>query len=146
MNSKTGIFLVVLACILVLLWKVVKSNQARPDKTISFTEFVNDVKEGKVKKVWITDGIEVNGTYEGSISHLHTLLPDRYTEIYNILQDHGVEIEIKERNGGWLAVLFNAAPFILLIGFWIFMMRQMQGRNKDGRCGFCGRSAPPSAV
>jgi cell division protease FtsH len=145
-NSKTGIFLVVLACILVLLWKVVKSNQARPDKTISFTEFVSDVKEGKVKKVWITDGVEVNGTYKGSSSPLHTLIPDRYTEIYTILQDHGVEIEIKERNGGWVGVLFNAAPFILLIGFWIFMMRQVQGRNKDGRCGFCGRSAPPSTA
>ena len=58
-----------------------------------------------------------------------------------------MEIDIKEASGtGWVAVLFNAAPFILLIGFWIFLMQQMQSRNKGGPCWQCGRSAPPSAV
>jgi len=143
---KKTIFWVILTCVVVLVWQVVKSNKTQPDNTISFSEFVNDVKAGKVKRVSISGGSDVIATYKESNSHLHTLIPDRYTEIYTILQDHGVEIDIKERNEGWLPVLFNAAPFILLIGFWIFLVRQMQGRNKDGRCGFCGRSAPPSAV
>jgi cell division protease FtsH len=144
-NVKTSIFWVVVAYLSVLLWQVVKSNKTRPAKAISFSELVNDVKDGKIRKISITDGSDVNGTYKDG-SSLHTLIPDRYTEIYAILQDHGVEIDIKERNQGWVALLFNATPFILLIGFWIFMMRQVRGGNKDGRCGFCGRSAPPSAV
>ena len=34
-------------------------------------------------------------------------------------------------SNGWVSILVNASPFLLLIGFWIFMMRQMQsGGNK----------------
>ena len=50
-NIKTGIFWVILACVLVLLWNVVKAAKDRPDKAISFTEFVADVDAGKIKKV-----------------------------------------------------------------------------------------------
>ena len=42
-NIKTGIFWVILACVLVLLWQVVRAAKTRPDKAISFTEFVADV-------------------------------------------------------------------------------------------------------
>lgn len=149
MNSKVknSIFWVVLACISVLLWQVVRSSKIRSNKEVTFTEFVTDIKAGKVKKVSISDGAEVNGTYKDSVSGLHTLIPDRYPEIYTILQDHGVEIEIQEKNTSWVAILFNAAPFILLIGFWIFMMREMRSRkNKEGTCWACGRSGPPSAA
>src|SRR5438876_4629261 len=105
---KKTIFWVILTCVVVLVWQVVKSNKTQPDNRISFSEFVNDVKAGKVKRVSISGGSEVIATHKDSSSHLHTLIPDRYTEIYTILQDHGVEIEIKERNGGWLALLFSA--------------------------------------
>jgi cell division protease FtsH len=131
-NIKTGIFWVILACVLVLLWQVVRAAKNKPDKAITFTEFVSDVEAGKVKKVSIGNGVDVNGTYKDNSANLHTTIPANYPDIYKILQDKQVEIEIKEASGtGWVSVLFNAAPFILLIGFWIFMMRQMQsGGNK----------------
>jgi len=131
-NIKTGIFWVILACVLVLLWQVVKAAKNPTVKEITFTEFISDVEAGKVKKVAISNGIEVKGTYNDNSASLHTLIPANYPDIYKILQDKKVEIDIKEASGtGWVAVLFNAAPFILLIGFWIFMMRQMQsGGNK----------------
>jgi cell division protease FtsH len=131
-NIKTGIFWVILACVLVLLWNVVKAAKNRPDKAISFTEFVSDVEAGKVKKVSISNGMDVKGTYKDNSADLHTLIPSNYPDIYKVLQDKGVEIEIKEASGsGWVNVLINASPFILLLAFWIFMMRQMQsGGNK----------------
>ncbi len=131
-NVKTGIFWIILACVLVLLWQVVKAAKTRPDKAITFTEFVADVDSGKVKKVQISNGIDVKGVYKDNSADLHTLIPANYPDIYKILQDKGVEIEIKEASGsGWVSILLNAFPFILLLGFWIFMMRQMQsGGNK----------------
>jgi cell division protease FtsH len=131
-NIKTGIFWVILACVLVLLWQVVRAAKTRPDKAITFTEFVSDVDAGKVKKVSISNGIDVKGAYKDNSADLHTLIPANYPDIYKILQDKGVEIEIKEASGsGWVSVLINASPFILLLAFWIFMMRQMQsGGNK----------------
>jgi cell division protease FtsH len=131
-NIKTGIFWIVLACVLVLLWQVVRAAKTRPDKAITFTEFVSDIDAGKVKKVSISNGVDVKGSYKDNSADLHTLIPANYPYIYKILQDKGVEIEIKEASGsGWVSVLINASPFILLLAFWIFMMRQMQsGGNK----------------
>ena len=77
-NIKTGIFWVILACVLVLLWNVVKAAKNRPDKAISFTEFVADVDAGKVKKVSISNGMDVKGTYKDNSADLHTLIPANY--------------------------------------------------------------------
>jgi cell division protease FtsH len=131
-NIKTGIFWVILACVLVLLWQVVRAAKNPTNREITFTEFISDVEAGKVNKVEISNGIDVKGSYKDNSASLHTLIPANYPDIYKILQDKQVAITIKEASGtGWVAVLFNAAPFILLIGFWIFMMRQMQsGGNK----------------
>ena len=48
------------------------------------------------------------------------------------MYDKGVNIHYnKESGSGWVSILINAIPFVLLLAFWIFMMRQMQsGGNK----------------
>jgi cell division protease FtsH len=135
-NLKTGVFWVVLVCVALLAWQVVKSGRTRPQKTITFTGFIREVEAGKVWKVTISDG-HVQGEYKDNASILHTLIPRHYVEIYKILQDSGVEIEIEEKSGGWVSVLINASPFLLLLAFWVFMMRQMQGGRKSG---------PPSGI
>ena len=57
-NIKTGIFWVILACVLVLLWQVVKAAKNPTKKEITFTEFISDVEAGKVKKVAISNGVD----------------------------------------------------------------------------------------
>ena len=137
-NLKTGAFWIVLACVLVLGWQVVKSSRSRPEKTIIFTDFIREVEAGKVRKVTISDGTHVEGEYKDNGPSLHTLIPAHYVDIYKILQDHNVDIEIREESGkGWVSVLINASPFIVLLAFWVFMKRQMP---KDMRRG------PPSAA
>ena len=137
-SLKAGVFWIVLACVLVLGWQVVKSGRSRPEKTIIFTDFIREVEAGKVRKVTISDGTHVEGEYKDNGPSLHTLIPAHYVDIYKILQDHNVDIEIREESGkGWVSVLINASPFILLLAFWVFMMRQMP---KDMRRG------PPSAA
>ncbi|HZT31126.1 MAG TPA: ATP-dependent zinc metalloprotease FtsH [Bryobacteraceae bacterium] len=130
-NIKTAIFWVVLICVAVLLWTVVRTGNHRPEKQVTFSEFLSQVEAGKVKEVTIS-GNEVHGTYSNENAGLHTLVPTNYPDLYNKLQERNVNIEIKEAsNGGWVSLLVNASPFILLLAFWIFMMRQMQsGGNK----------------
>jgi cell division protease FtsH len=134
-NLKTGVFWLVLTCVALLLWQVVKAGKNRPDRAITFTEFIREVEAGKLKSVSITNGIDVKGIYKDNGTELDTLIPENYMEIYRILQDHQVEIDIKKSGQGWISVLINASPFLLLLAFWIFMMRQMQGRRP-----------PPSAI
>ena len=49
-----------------------------------------------------------------------------------MLSDKKVQMTFSDNSGNsWVSILVNASPFMLLIGFWIFMMRQMQsGGNK----------------
>jgi cell division protease FtsH len=129
-NIKTAIFWVVLICVAVLLWVVVRTGKSRPEQQLSFTQFVNLVDAGQVREVTIS-GNEVQGALSDG-SGLRTLIPANYPDLYKQLQEKKVDIKIKEANSGnWISLLVNASPFILLLAFWIFMMRQMQsGGNK----------------
>ncbi len=134
MNStvKTAVFWVVMLCTAVLLWRVVQTGNAASEKHLTYTEFYQEVKAGSVESVLITNGNQVSGKLKGSGDTLRTVLPADYPGIIDVLQDSGVVIEVKESSTpAWLSFLINASPFILLFGFWIFMMRQMQaGGNK----------------
>jgi cell division protease FtsH len=130
-NIKTAIFWVVLICVAVLLWTVVKSGKSPRDSQINFSKFLADVDAGKVKQVTFS-GSEVHGEYKDVAEGFHTQSPLNYPDLYKTLQDKGVTMEFKEPSqGNWISLLVNASPFILLLAFWIFMMRQMQsGGNK----------------
>ncbi len=129
-NVKTAILWAVLICVAVLLWIVVRTGKARPEIPITFSRFLTDVEAGKVESVTIA-GTEVRGVYKDKTG-LRTLIPVNYPDVYKLLREKNVEVEIKEAGSShWVSILINAIPFILLLAFWIFMMRQMQsGGNK----------------
>ncbi|MBK5294065.1 MAG: ATP-dependent zinc metalloprotease FtsH [Acidobacteriia bacterium] len=131
-NVKTAVFWVVLICVAVLLWAVVQRGQSTKQEALTFTQFLTEVKEERIKSVEIS-GNEVKGKFRDDASkEFRSLIPINYPDVYNHLRDHKVDVTIKEAsNGNWVSILINAVPFILLLAFWIFMMRQMQsGGNK----------------
>ncbi len=134
MNStvKTAVFWVVMLCTAVLLWRVVQTGTAAGEKRLTYTEFYKEVQSGNVESVTITNSVQVTGKFRSGNETLKTVLPSDYPDIINVLQENGVTIEVKESSTpAWLSFLINASPFLLLFGFWIFMMRQMQaGGNK----------------
>lgn len=133
MNStvKTIVFWVVMLATALLLWQVVKTGNPAKEQELSFTKFMDEVEQGKVSEVTIYGASEVRGTLRDN-THLKTIIPVNYDDLIGILRDKGVVINVKESsNSSWVNILVNASPFLLLIGFWIFMMRQMQtGGNK----------------
>ncbi len=130
-NVKTVIFWVVLTCVAVLLWIVVQTGKTRQDRQLTFSQFLNQVEAGKVSRVTIT-GSEVRGDYRDGPAGLHTIIPSNYPDIYNLLRQKGVDVDIKEAtSSNWISIIINAIPFVLVVAFWLFMMRQMQsGGNK----------------
>jgi len=130
-NIKTAIFWVVLICVAVLLWQVVRSGKGRADRQITFSQFLADVEAGNIKQVTFR-GTEVRGEFTNAPEAFHTQSPLNYPDLYKILQEKKVTMDLQESNSnGWISLLVNASPFILLLAFWIFMMRQMQsGGNK----------------
>ena len=130
-NIKTAVFWVVIIMAVVLFWTLVHNTKSRPDAQLSYTNLMNDVNAGKIKSVTIT-GNDLVGKYKDDDQQLHAVIPQNQQALDDAMLAHGVDIHYnKEAGSGWVSILINAIPFVLLLAFWIFMMRQMQsGGNK----------------
>ncbi|MBC7928473.1 MAG: ATP-dependent metallopeptidase FtsH/Yme1/Tma family protein [Bryobacteraceae bacterium] len=129
-NVKQAVLWIVLLCVAALIWIVVRSGRGPNEQVLTFTQFLNQVEQGKVRKVTIA-GHDVKGDYSDG-SRLVTKVPLNYPALYSQLREKNVDVDIREASSGNLvSILINAIPFVLLLAFWIFMMRQMQsGGNK----------------
>ncbi len=130
-NVKTAVLWVVIIMVVVMLYAVVRTGKSRPDAQLSFTELMSDIDAGKVKSVTIT-GTDLHGVFKDDNSDLHSVIPPNYPPLIDQMKAKGVDVKYeKETASNWVSILINAVPFILLLAFWIFMMRQMQsGGNK----------------
>ena len=139
MNStvRTILFWLLMILLAVVLWKMASTGgQSAHEDEPSFTNFLAKVESGGVKDVTIylaPNSAELQGEYRDStkfkgVTIANTSIPD----VTKALQDHSVLYNFKEvKNADWLTFLVNFAPLILLVLFWVFMMKQMQaGGNK----------------
>jgi cell division protease FtsH len=113
----------------VLVWNF--SSSLRPGaESKTFSEFMAAADSGQVLRVTIT-GNEI--TYiDKAEKNFRTYAPPQYEGLANRLVDRGIAISAREPAASpWTALLYSWAPILLMIGFWIFFMRQMQsGGNK----------------
>ncbi|MBA2603531.1 MAG: ATP-dependent metallopeptidase FtsH/Yme1/Tma family protein [Acidobacteria bacterium] len=133
MNStlKSLMFWIVLVGVGIMIWSVSQSIRPGPD-TVLFTDFLEKVNSGQVQSV-VMSGNQITGKETGAAGkEFRTYAPPQYERLGNILQERGVRMEAKpEATSPWTALLYSWAPILLMIGFWIFIMRQMQsGGNK----------------
>jgi cell division protease FtsH len=126
---KSLVFWMVLVAIAVLVWNFSSKFQNNP-QLMSFSEFVGMVESGQVAKVEIT-GSEITGTTKGN-EHFRTVAPPQYDGLANTLVDRNVIVDAKEPSvSPWITVLSYWMPILLMIGFFMFFMRQVQsGGNK----------------
>jgi cell division protease FtsH len=123
--------------VVILLWNLLSLGQAKPAE-LTFTEFMTQVGQEQVKSILIKDRDTVEGTYlekgEHAEGETFTLdLPFEATpEFIAQLENEGIEISSEKTDQNPLfAILITWGPILLLIGLWIFFMRQMQtGGNK----------------
>ncbi len=122
---------------LFILWNyVAKTAGAGKDETPSYSQFQNDVEAGKVQDI-TASGTEITAHYKGSKETYHvnitsSFTPLNYQQLYQDLREHGVTINVKDQTPSfWLNAAVSALPILLLLGLFMFMMRQMQsGGNK----------------
>jgi cell division protease FtsH len=126
---KSLVFWMVLVVVGVLVWNF-SSRFQRSENPISFSEFISFVDSGQVARVTLT-GHEVTGTLKSNEA-FKTVAPLQYEGLANRLIERNVIVHAKEAAASpWGTLLMSWAPILLLIGFWIFFMRQMQsGGNK----------------
>jgi cell division protease FtsH len=126
---KSLVFWMALVVIGVLVWNFSSGFQARAESK-TFSEFMAAADAGQVLRVTIT-GNEI--TYiDKADKNYRTYAPPQFEGLANRLIERGVTISAREPAASpWTALLYSWAPILLMIGFWIFFMRQMQsGGNK----------------
>jgi cell division protease FtsH len=115
----------VIALLMVVMFNFFNVNQGIT-KQISYSEFISKVQADEVKSVMIKENL-ITGAFENG-DQFETYAPDD-SELIKMLREHNVQIFAKppDQNPWYLQVLISWLPMILLIGIWIFFMRQMQG-------------------
>ncbi|GAA5213797.1 ATP-dependent zinc metalloprotease FtsH [Corallincola platygyrae] len=112
------------------------STQDSAGKTIDYTQFIERVNNGQIREVEI-DGKTINGRTTGNET-FETIIPMYDEALMNELLKANVKVVgTPEEQQSFLAQIFISwFPMLLLIGVWIFFMRQMQGGGGKGAMSF----------
>jgi len=125
---KTVMLWMSLLVVIFLAWHFAQIQ--KKEQQVKFSEFVTQVDAGQVKDVTIT-GNEIKGHFANQ-EPFRTYAPVGYDKLVDTLLAKKVTVTYQtDQTPAWASMLISWAPFLLLIGFWIFFMRQMQsGGNK----------------
>lgn len=109
------------------------------DQRLSYSEFVKQIDQGNIASVTI-DNRMVDGKMQGDQSFT-TYIPLEDPNLLDSLIKKGVNVKGKppEQQSLLMHIFINWFPMLLLIGVWVFFMRQMQGGGGRGALSF-GRS------
>jgi cell division protease FtsH len=132
MNSrvKNLLFWVVVGLFMILLFNLFTPPTHTPEEDVIFSEFMAQLDKGEITKVII------------KANHISAILKDgtrirtysaEYPDMVKVLRERNVQIEAKppDENPWYITFLVTWGPFILFLGLWFFLMRQMQiGGNK----------------
>jgi cell division protease FtsH len=116
---------VVILVVILLLVTMLKQEEA-PPPDIAYSEFVNDVENGRVESVTIEEGY-IHGTKSGG-EPFNTYAPAITETLLSDLRAADVKVEAKprEESSFWRQILIMWFPLLLFIGLWVFFIRQMQ--------------------
>ena len=139
MNYKNLMMWSVIVLLIVGLFQLYQNpKQSITSDKVPFSSFLKNLEEGRVIEVEIK-GNEIKGVLSNGTA-FNTYAPND-PNLVEKLSSKGVNITASPQNDkmpSLLGILLSWFPMLLLIGVWIFFMRQMQG-GKGGAMGF-GRS------
>src|SRR5688572_14212780 len=120
-----------------LVWQVTETfgQQEQPISTTEFMDRVNKLQFGKIEVISSPSGGELRGyplAGDPTGKVVRSFMPPDYPNFYEDVKKANVELTTKKESAnGWAQFLFLWAPILLMVGFWVFMTRQMQsGGNK----------------
>lgn len=97
-----------------------------PQSEIVFSDFINMVEQNQITEV-VIQGDNISGKYVDGRS-FQTYAPPKDPDMMRLLRDKGVRIVVvpPEQTSWYMNILISWFPMLLLLGIWIFFMRQMQ--------------------
>ncbi|MCT8765705.1 ATP-dependent zinc metalloprotease FtsH [Glaesserella parasuis] len=106
--------------------------------TVEYSTFIDDLKQNRLREVNFKSNDETITVAKVDGSEYQTVMPMYDRDLLNDLLNKNVKVigEPAERRGLLSQILISWFPMIMLIGFWVFYMRQMQGGGGRGAMGF----------
>jgi len=136
---RTLAFWTLVVLLSLVAYRMYQGNFAASQRVeVSYTRFIHDVDAGNIANLQITEStvtgelkkestVKLNNRdvpYKGFKTNIvgdGATLPDRVWKA-----NPGAEIDVRTAGLNWLSVLFTWLPIVLIFGFWLFMLRQMQ--------------------
>ena len=130
--QKVGVWLIV-GLVLFTVFK--QFDKPRAQESVTYSQFMEDAKNGKVKRV------DVQGRNIQVVpmdGQKYTVLSPGDIWMVGDLMKYGVQVtgKAEEEQSLLVSALYYLGPTLLIIGFWFLMMRQMQGGGKGGAFSF----------
>ena len=125
----------VIGLTMILLFNIFNKQQSNTS-TLTYSQFMASVESKSIGRVNI-NGDAITGTLKDG-KPFKTIYPANDNELIPVLRKAEVDITVQEnQKESWLMTIFVSwFPMLLLIGVWIFFMRQMQGGGKGGALSF----------
>ncbi|EEA92905.1 MULTISPECIES: ATP-dependent zinc metalloprotease FtsH [Pseudovibrio] len=126
-NFRNFALWVIIGLLLIALFQLFQNPTSRSNTNeIAYSQFINQAEQGDIREVTIQEQ-QITGKYSnGGTFQTYAPSDAKYVEV---LQNKGVLINAKppSENFSLLGALISWLPMLLILGIWIFVMRQMQG-------------------
>ena len=130
---RTASFWALIVLIPLLIFQLMNSNR-EAQQELTYSEFRAQVTGGNVESVTIQEGRKLEGILRSSIEKdgvqvekFHTLLPfEADKALIDELEEAGVQSQGEGPGNNWVGLLVGVLPWLLIIGLWVFLFRQMQ--------------------
>src|SRR5476649_1455308 len=136
MFSKSAIWVVVVLLLLMLYKQFDSHGVTAGAKPIAYSDLLDEVKAKRIKDV-VIEGVNITATRSDD-TKVRATATGLDKGLIGDLRDNGVHFDVRppEEVGFLQQIFMNWFPMLLLIGVWIFFMRQMQGGGKGGAFSF----------
>ena len=134
-----AIWIVLILLVVAVFNLIQSSSQSRRGNEVSYSEFLTQVEKSNVSEI-VIQGSRITGKYVDSSTSFNTYMPPEDPGLIERLRKQNVKITSKpaDEDVPILSVLVSWFPMLLLVGVWIFFMRQMQ--SGSGRAMGFGKS------
>jgi len=130
-RTKNWIFWAIVFVFMIALFNIFSVPPRPGEEELNFTQFMTSVEKGEIERVTLKEN-HINGVFKSSQRKFRTYAAN-YPDLVKVLREKNVVIEVKppDESPWYFTFFITYGPFVLILVFWFFLMRQMQvGGNK----------------
>jgi cell division protease FtsH len=131
--SRTASFWILIFLIPLLIINTV-SSRGQDATELDYTTFRTQLRNDNIQEVTFVEGEKVEGTLRNAIAREQEQVREFWTQLpiandealLEEVNSRNINVSARKENQNWWVLILNFLPWLLIIGFWLFMMRQMQ--------------------